>query len=79
MKLGLFKPEAIAAGIVWFVIIVLVSPFFGYEYIWQDDYVTIQQYEELQGEVDYWQEEYENAVMNWEYCENILIEHGIDY
>ena len=45
MKLGFFKPEAIAAGIVWFVIIVLVSPFFGYEYVRQDNYVTVQRYD----------------------------------
>ena len=57
MKLGFFKPEAIAAGIVWFVIIVLVSPFFGYEYVRQDNYVTVQRYEELQSEAEYLEEE----------------------
>ena len=79
MKLGFLKPEAIAAGIVWFVIIVLVSPFFGHEYIRQEDYVTVQKYEELQSEAEYWKEEYETVKEDLRYCQNLLDECGIAY
>ena len=79
MKLGFLKPEAIAAGIVWFVIIVLASPFFGHEYIRQEDYVTVQKYEELQSEAEYWKEEYETVKEDLRYCQNLLDERGIAY
>ena len=86
MKLGFLKPEAIAAGIVWFVIIVLLSPFFGYMYVRENDYVSIQRYEELQSHAEYLEEEcadaidkieeYENEL---EYYRNILDEHNISW
>lgn len=86
IKLGFLKPEAFAAGIVWFIIIVSLSPFFGYEYVRQDDYVTVQRYEEMQHEAEYWEEEYAGAIDTIEEYENelqyyrdILDEHNISW
>lgn len=86
MKLGFLKPEAIAAGIVWFVIIVLLSPFFGYMYVRENDYISIQRYEELQSQAEYLEEEYAGAIdkieeyeNELEYYRNILDEHNISW
>lgn len=79
MKLGFLKPEAIAAGIIWFVIIVVISPFFGYMYVKEDDYVSIQRYEELQSETEYLKAGYERAQEQLLYCYNLMDEYGIDY
>ncbi len=86
MKLGFLEPQAIAAGIIWFVIIVMVSPFFGYMYVREDDYVSIERYEELQSEMEYLKTEYEGTQKEYEwvqeelqYCHDLMDAYGIAY
>lgn len=77
-KLGLFKPDVIAAGIVWFAIIIMISPFFGREYIKTSDYVDVGTYEDLQYHCEYLEEEIECLEEKIKYYEMRIDECNLD-